>query len=81
MDDSGIDHEEDLFKMIRSRRNPEIELDDGSQYLNESGEGVEEEPRDEGQTNNDGKENVRQLTKSGEVYIYIRPLLIIRLIN
>ena len=65
MDDSGRDHEEDLFEMIRHSENPEIELDDGSQYLNESDEGIEEEPRDEGHT------NILQLTKSGEVYIYI----------
>ena len=43
--------------------------DDGSQYLNESGEGMELERRDEGQTNNDDEENVGALTKSGEVYI------------
>jgi hypothetical protein len=70
MDDSGRDHEEDImFDMICSSQNPENKPDDGSQYLNESGEGLEEEPRDEGQTNNDGEENVLQLTKSGEVYI------------
>ena len=73
MDDSGIDHEEDLFEMIRHSENPEIELDhdDGSQYLNESGEGMfEGEPRDEGHNqNNDDEENDLQLTKSGEVYI------------
>jgi hypothetical protein len=57
-----------MFDMIRSQ-NPEIEPDDGSQYLNESGEGIEEEPIDEGHTNNDGEGNVLQLTKSGEVYI------------
>ena len=71
MDDSGRDHEEDIiFDMICSSQNQENEPDDGSQFLNDSGEGLEQEPRDEGQTNNDGKENVRQLTKSGEVYIY-----------
>ena len=43
-----------MFDMIRSQ-NPEIEPDDGSQYLNESGEGIEEEPIDEGHTNNDGE--------------------------
>ena len=42
--------------------------DDSSQYLNESREGMELEPRDEGQTNNDDEENVGPLTKSGEVY-------------
>ena len=54
MDDRGRYHEEDIFDMIRSSKNQENE----------------QEPRDEGQTNNDGEENVRQLTKSGEVYIY-----------
>jgi hypothetical protein len=45
-----------------------------------TGEGIfEEEPRDEGHTNNDGKGNVLQLTKIGEVYI--RPLVIITCIN
>ena len=42
--------------------------DDGSQFMNDSGEGMELEPRDEGQTSNDGEENVGPLTKSGEVY-------------
>ena len=80
MDGSGRDHEEDLFEMIRHPENdPEIELDDTIQYLNESGEGIEEEPRDEGHTNNDDEGNVLQLTKSGEVYI--RPLVIITCIN
>ena len=70
MDDSGRYHEEDIFDIIRSSQNQEHEQDDGSQFLNDSGEWLEQEPRDEGQTNNDGEENVRQLTKSGEVYIY-----------
>ena len=70
MDDSGRYHEEEIFDMIRSSQNQDNEPDDGSQFLNDSGEGLEQEPRDEGQTNNDGEENVRQLTKSGEVYIY-----------
>ena len=42
--------------------------DDGSEFLNDSGERVELERRDEGQTNNDDEENVGPLTKSGEVY-------------
>ena len=42
--------------------------DDGSEFLNDSGEGMELERRDEGQTNNDDEENVGPLTKSGEVY-------------
>ena len=43
--------------------------DDGSEFLNDSGEGMVVERRDEGQTNNDDEENVGALTKSGEVYI------------
>ena len=70
MDDSGRNHEEDIFDMIRSSQNQENEPDDGSHFLNDSGEGLEQEPTDEGQTNNDGEENVRQLTKFSEVYIY-----------
>ena len=42
--------------------------DDGSQFLNDSGEGVGLESREEGQTNNDDEENVGPLTMSGEVY-------------
>ena len=66
---SSRDHEDELYDIIR-------EEDDGSQYLNESGEGMfEGEPRDEGHNqNNDDEENDLQLTKSGEVYI--RPLMI-----
>ena len=72
---SVTDHKDDLYDIIR-------EDDDGSQYLNESGEGIfEEEPRDEGHKNNDDEENDLQLTKSGEVYIYIRPLVIITCTN
>jgi hypothetical protein len=71
MDDSGRDHDEGIiFDMIRSYQNQENEPDDGSQFLNESGEVLEGEPRNEGQTNNDGEENFLQLTKPGEVYIY-----------
>ena len=70
MDDSGRNHEEHIFDMIRSSRNQENEPDDGSQFLNNSSEGIEPESRDEGQTKNDDEENLRQLTKSGEVYIY-----------
>ena len=70
MDDSGRHHEEDIFDMIRSSQIQENEPNDGSQFLNDSGEGIEQERTDEGQTNNDDEENVRQLTKSGEVYIY-----------
>jgi hypothetical protein len=45
---------------------------DGSKFLNESGEGMEVEQRDEAQTStdcDDGSQNVGPtLTKSGEVY-------------
>jgi hypothetical protein len=81
MDASGRDdHDQEhiMFDMIQI---PEGEPeDDGSQYLNESGEGIfEEEPTDEGHTNNDGEGNDLQLTKTGEEYI--RPLVIITCIN
>ena len=61
--------EDDMYDIIR-------EQDDGSQYLNDSGEGMfEEQPTDQGHTqNNDDEENALQLTKSSEVYI--RPLMI-----
>ena len=42
--------------------------DDPSQFLNDSSNGLELDPIDEGQTNNDGEENVGSVTKSGEVY-------------
>ena len=55
--DSSRDREDDMYDIIR-------EQDDGSQYLNDSGDGMfEEQPTDQW-----------QLTKFGEVYI--RPLMI-----
>ena len=62
MDDRGRDGEQAMFDLIAGGE------DDGSQFMNDSGEGMELEPRDEGQTSNDGEENVGPLTKSGEVY-------------
>lgn len=61
---SSRDHEDDLYDII-------LEQDDGSQYLNDSVEGIfEEQPREEGHNqNNDDKENDLPKTKSGEVYI------------
>ena len=46
--------------------------DEVSSFLNLSGEGLELEPVDEGQTNNDDEGNVivRPSTTTGEVYIY-----------
>lgn len=45
---------------------------DISSYLDLSGEGLEQEPVDEGQTNNDDEGNVivDPSTTTGEVYIY-----------
>jgi len=63
--DGGRDEqaEQVLFDLIN-----EGGEDDGSQFLNDSGEGMELERRDEGQTSNDDEENVGPLTKSSEVY-------------
>ena len=81
MDASGRDDHDQEHIMFDMIRNPEGEPeDDGSQYLNNSREGIfEQEPTDEGHTNNDGEGNDLQLTKTGEVYI--RPLVIITCIN
>jgi hypothetical protein len=71
MDNTGREGEEALFDIIRST-SPE---DDGSQYLNTSGEGMmfdEDEQIDEGD-NNDDEGNVRQITKTGEVYLLYKP--------
>ena len=57
MDDHERDAEHAIFQIICSGG-----IDDGSQYLNESGEGIELE------TSNDGTENVGHFTESGEVY-------------
>lgn len=74
MDNTGRDGEETMFDIIRSPSPDENEPeDDGSQYLNNSGDGVlifdEDERRDEGH-NNDDEGNVLQITKTGEVYTY-----------
>ena len=66
MDASGRYREDDMFNIIRGQDHVH---DDGSQFLNDSGEGLEIERMDEGQTSNDGEENVGSITKSGEVYI------------
>jgi hypothetical protein len=46
---------------------------DGSEFLNESGEGMEEEQPHESETNDDcedfSQETRRALTRSGEIYI------------
>jgi hypothetical protein len=67
MDDTGRAHEEDIFSMIRSSGNlvelHDESLDDGSQYLNEYGDGLEAEEEQI------MFQNPKQLTMSGEVYI------------
>ena len=78
----GIDRDHDQENvMIRYENKENEEVDDGSQYLNPSREGIkEEQPRDEGEpADNDGEENFLQLRKSDEVLIW--PLVIIRCIN
>ena len=62
MDGCDRDDEQAIFDLIAGGG------DDGSQFLNDSGEGIDLEQRDERQTSNDGEENVGPLTKSGEVY-------------
>jgi hypothetical protein len=51
---------------------------DGSEFLNESGEGMEEEQPHESQINDDCEDGSQgtghALTRSGEVYIYMKPL-------
>ena len=57
-----------MVKTIYSTLYVPMEKDDGSQFLNDSGERIEIERTDRGKTSNDGEENVRALRKSGEVY-------------
>ena len=72
MDGRDRDHDQEnaMYDLIRSG-NEQNEVDDGSQYLNPSGEGIEEEqPRDEGEpTDNDGEEIFLHHQKSSEVLI------------
>ena len=74
MENTGREGEEALFNIIRSSPRPdEFEEDDGSQYLNNTGEGMifdEEERIDEVQNNDDEGNVVLQITKIGEVYLY-----------
>jgi hypothetical protein len=71
MNNTGREGEEALFDIIRSPR-PD---DDGSQYLNPSGEGMmfDEDERIDEDDNNDDKGNVLQITKTGEVYLLYKP--------
>ena len=83
MDGRDRDHDQEnvMYDMIHSGNEENEEVDDGSQYLNPSGEGIEEEqPRDEGEpADNDGEEIFLHLTNSGEVLIC--PLVITRSID
>ena len=70
MDYSGRDREEEVFDIIRR---PEGGAEDGgSEFLNDFGDGMEVEQRDEAQTSidcDDDSQNVGPaLTKSGKVY-------------
>jgi hypothetical protein len=84
MDNTGRDGEETLFDIIRSSMGPveNDQEDDGSQYLNNIGDGMifdEDKERDE---DDDDEGNVDlQISKTGEVYIYIRHLVIITFLN
>ena len=75
MDNTGREGEETMFDIIRSPSPDENEEDDGSQYLNNTGEGMifdEDERIDEVQNYDyDDEENVDlEITKTGEVYLY-----------
>ena len=79
-DNTGREGEEALFEIIRSPRGPDDrnEEDDGSQYLNNTGEGDDmifdrddriDEVMDD--YDYDGEENVDlEITETGEVYLY-----------
>ena len=66
MERANADDEQAIFKIIAGEGG--AGEDDVSSYLNASGEGMEPEPRDEGQTNTDDEGNVGPLTTSNEVY-------------
>ena len=76
MDNTDREEEETMFNIIRSPRvDDEFEEDDGSQYLNPTGEGMifdEDEGIDEVQNYDyDDEENFDlEITKTGEVYLY-----------
>ena len=80
MDDvfnSGREQEDDMYEIIADANiganydDADID-DDGSRYLNDSGEGMFEEGEEQ---------NLQLTTKSAEVYIYITPLVIIKCTN
>ena len=69
---NGRDHEEDIFALIRQPEGgAEVGgAEDGSQFLNESGPGMELERRDEAQTSTESFHNsqIGGHLQSGEVY-------------
>ena len=76
---TGREGEEAMFEVIRSPRGPDDqnEEDDGSQYLNNTGEGddmiFDRDDRIDEVMNYDydGEENVDlEITETGEVYLY-----------
>ena len=79
-DNTGREGEEALFEIIRSPRGPDDqnEEDDGSQYLNNTGEGDDmifdrDDQIDEvmNDYDYDGEENVDlEITETDEVYLY-----------
>ena len=78
-DNTGRDREEELFDIIRSPRAPDNrnEEDDGSQYLNNTGEGDDMIFDRDGWIDEvmnydyDDEENVDlEITEAGEVYLY-----------
>lgn len=86
MDRTNEQGEQIMWEMIRGegeaggepcagedyREDDVVDDDEISSYLDLSGEGLEQEPVDEGQTNNDDEGNVivDPSTTTGEVYIY-----------
>ena len=71
MDNTGREGEEALFEIIRSPRPDENEEDDGSQYLNNTGDGMIFDEDEWIYEDDDDEGNVDlQITKTGEVYLY-----------
>ena len=78
-DNTGREREEELFEIIRSpRRLVDLnETDDGSQYLNNTGEGedkifdLDDRAHEVMNYDYDDEENVDlEITETGEVYLY-----------
>ena len=72
MDNTGRDGEETLFDIIRSPGPHENEEDDGSQYLNNTGDSMifDEDERIDEDNDDEGNNVDLQITKTGEVYLY-----------